>query len=62
MTRKFFAKVCQANNLMEELAALGEFENDVVILSRFRKFDEFDDVWMIKLTHDLYFFQDVGAL
>jgi hypothetical protein len=57
--REMFAKVGEANDLMEELSTRGQLKNDVIILPRFRKVYEFDDVGMIQLSHDLNFFQDV---
>ena len=47
---------------MEQFATLCEFENDIVILPRFREIDKLDDIRVIKLAHNLDFFQDVGAL
>jgi hypothetical protein len=47
---------------VEQFTARGQLENNVVILPRLRKFDELDDVGMVKLSHDLNLLQDVGAL
>lgn len=62
MTREVLAEISQADNLVEQLATRAELEDDVVVLACFGKFDELDDVWMFELSHNLYFFEDVGSL
>lgn len=62
MSRKLFAKICETNNLVEQLTTRGELENNVVIRLGFRKVDELDDVGMIELAHNLHLFQNVCAL
>jgi hypothetical protein len=47
---------------MEKLASGAKLKNDVIVLSRLGKVDELDNVGVIKLTHDLDFFQNVRAL
>lgn len=47
---------------MEKLATRAELKDDVVVLTSLREFDKLDDVGMVKLTHDLDLFEDVGAL
>ena len=62
MATEILGEVGQADDLMEQLATGAQFEDDVVSLTRFGKMDEFDDVGMVDLSHDLNFFEDVGAL
>lgn len=62
MATEVFTEVRQANNLMEELPAGAEFQDDIIILARLGKLNQFDDVRVIDLAHNLYFFQDVGSL
>lgn len=62
MATEVFTEVRQANNLMEKLPAGTQFQDDIVILARFGKLDQFNDVRVIDLAHNLYFFQDVGSL
>ena len=62
MARQILAKVGKSDNLMEKLAAWRKLEDDVIEFLRLGKLDEFDDVGMVQLPHDLDLFQDVGAL
>ena len=57
-----FAEVRQSYNLMKEFSSGTEFQDDVVVLARFGEADKLDDVWMIELSHNLYFLQDIGSL
>ena len=62
MTTEVLAKVCQPNNLVEKLASRTELEYDVIVLPRFRKVDELDNIGVVKLSHYLDFFENIGAL
>jgi len=62
MSGEVFAKVRQADNLVEKLATWAELEDDVVVLSRLGEIDQADDVGVVELAHDLDFFEDVGSL
>jgi hypothetical protein len=62
MTRKIFAEVCKANNLMEQFSARTEFENDKVVLARLVEINQLDDVGVIQLSHNLNFLQDIRSL
>ena len=62
MTTEFLAEIGQAYDLMEELAARAELQDDVVILTTFGEIKKLDDIWVVDLTHDLYFFEDVLSL
>lgn len=62
MPTEVLAEVGQPDNLMEELAAGAELEDDVVVLTGFGEVDEFDNVGMVELSHDLYLFEDVRSL
>lgn len=62
MSTEIFAEVGQPNNLVEELAARTEFQNDIVVLARLGKVNQLDDIWVIYLSHDLHFFENVGSL
>lgn len=62
MSRQFLAEVSEADDLVEQLAAVRQLENNVVVLPRLGKFDELDDVRVVELAHDLHLFQDVGPL
>ena len=62
MPTEVFGKVCQTHNLVEQLASRGKLKNDVVVLSRFGKVDQLDNVGVIELAHDLDFFKDVRSL
>ena len=59
---EFFTEVGKADDLVEELAPGAELKDDVVVLAGFGESDEGDDVGMVKLSHDLNFFENVGAL
>jgi len=60
--REVFAKVSQTDNLVEELAARTQLQDDEVVLSAFREIDEADNVRVVQLAHDLDFLQDVRPL
>lgn len=62
MTTQILAEIGQPNNLMEELASWAEFENNIIVLARFGKVNEADNVGVVQLSHDLYLFEDVGSL
>lgn len=62
MSGQLFTEVCQADDLVEQLATGGKFEDDVVVLPRFGEFNELDDVGMVELSHNLNLFEDVGTL
>ena len=62
MTTEFLAEIGQAHDLMEELAARAQLQDDVVVLSRFGEVEKLDDIRVVELTHDLYFFQDISSL
>jgi len=47
---------------VEELTTRAELKDNVVVLTSLRELDKLDDVGVIKLTHDLDLFEDVGAL
>lgn len=47
---------------MEKLASRTELENDVVVLTRLGEVNELDDIRVVELSHNLYFFEDVCSL
>ena len=62
VSRKVFAKIGKTHDLVEELAAGAELEDDVVVLTRLGEVNELDDVRVVELPHDLDFLEDVRAL
>jgi hypothetical protein len=62
VSTQIFAKVCQSHDLVEQLSARAELENDVVILPRFGKVHQLDDIGVVKIAHNLDFFQDIRSL
>lgn len=62
VSRQLFAKVGEANNLVEQLATRSKLENNVVVRFRLGKVNQLDDVGVVKLSHNLDFFEDVGTL
>lgn len=62
VSAQIFAKVCQSHDLVEQLSTRAEFENDVVVLSRFGKVHQLDDVWVVEVAHNLDFLEDVHSL
>jgi hypothetical protein len=62
MTTEIFTEVCQANDLVEKFSAWAELEDNVIVLTRLRKLDQFDDIRVIYLAHDLDLFEDVRSL
>jgi hypothetical protein len=47
---------------VEKLATRTKLENDVVILAGFGKVDQFHDVGVVQIAHDLDFLEDVCSL
>jgi len=62
MSRQVLAKVRESHNLVEQLATGCQLENDVVVLPRLGEIDQFNDIGVIKLSHDLYFLKNICAL
>ena len=62
VSTEILAEVGQADDLMEELAARAELQDNVVVLSGFGEVDKFDDIRVVELSHDLYLFEDVRSL
>jgi hypothetical protein len=62
VTAEVFTEIGQAHNLMEQLAPWTQFQNDIIVLARLGEFDQFDNIGVIELSHDLDLFQDVRAL
>lgn len=62
MPTEIFAKVGQSHDLVEELAAGAELEDDVVILPGFGKVDQFGDIGVVEVAHDLHFLEDIRSL
>jgi hypothetical protein len=60
--RKLLAKVRQTNDLVKEFASGTKFEDDIVILPALGEVDESNNVWMVKLSHDLNLLQDIRTL
>lgn len=47
VSAQIFTKISQTNDLVEEFAARTQFEDDVIILLRFGKVDEPDDIGVV---------------
>ncbi len=62
MSTEILAEVGQPDDLMEELAARAELQDNVVVLTRFGEVDEFDDIGMVQLSHDLNLLENVRSL
>lgn len=62
MPRKIFTEVGKTHDLMEQLATRAELKDDVVVLFGLGKVDQFDDVGVIQLSHNLDFFKDICSL
>lgn len=62
MATELFTEVGQSHDLMEQLATGAEFEDDIVVLTRLGETNQLDDIRVVKIAHDLHFFQDVGTL
>jgi hypothetical protein len=62
VSAEILAEIRQADDLMEKLASRTELENDVVVLSGLGEIDQFSDVGVIKVAHNLNFLEDVGSL
>lgn len=62
VSTEILAEVGQPDDLMEELAARAKLQDNVVVLTGFGEVDEFDDIGMVELSHDLDFLEDVCSL
>lgn len=60
--RQVLAEVGEPDDLVEQLAARCQLEDDVVVLFRFGKVDEVDDVGVFQLAHDLNLLQNIRSL
>jgi hypothetical protein len=47
---------------MKEFSARTEFEDDEIVLPGFVKVEELDNIWVVQLSHDLNFFENVRSL
>jgi len=47
---------------VEELASRAKLQDDVVVLASFNEFDELDNIWVVELSHDLDFLENIRAL
>jgi len=47
---------------VEQFAARAQLEDDEVVLLRFAELNELHNVGMVKVAHDLNFFENVGSL
>jgi len=47
---------------VEKLATRTELKDDIIVLPRFGKVDELDNVGMIKLAHDLNLLENIRSL
>jgi hypothetical protein len=47
MPTQLLTEICQSNDLMEELATGAQLKDDVVVLLRFGKINQLDDIRMI---------------
>jgi hypothetical protein len=47
---------------MEELSSLHQLEDQKVVLVALAKADQFDDIRVVRSSHNLYLFENVGAL
>jgi hypothetical protein len=57
-----FAKIRKTDDLVEKLAARAQFKNNEIVLPRFGEVDEFNDIWVVKLPHNLNLFEDICSL
>jgi hypothetical protein len=62
MSCQVFTKVRQLDNLVKKFAPFTKFKHQVIVVIRFGKMHQFDNVGMVDAAHDLYFFQNVGTL
>lgn len=60
--RQFLTEVCETDDLVKQFAAGRQFEDYVVVLARLGEVDEFDDVGVVDLAHDLNLLEDVRPL
>lgn len=52
----------QCLHLVEELSTLHQLEDQEVVLIALAKADQLDDVRVVRSSHNLYLFENVGAL
>ena len=60
--REVFAEVCETYDLVEQFAARAQLQHDKIVLPRLAEINEFDDIGMIQLSHNLNLFEDVCTL
>jgi hypothetical protein len=52
----------QCLHLVEELSSLHQLEDQKVVLVALAKADQLDDIRVVRSSHNLYLFENVGAL
>jgi hypothetical protein len=62
VSRELFAKVGETDDLVEQLATGCQLENNVVVWLCLGKLDEFYNVGMVQLAHNLHLFEDIRSL
>lgn len=62
MSTEILAEVCQSDDLVEELASGAKFENDIVVLPGLGEVDQFGDVGVIQVAHNLDFLKNICSL
>ena len=62
MATQILAKVGQPHDLVEEFPPGTQLEDDIVVLACFGEINQFDDVGVFNLPHDLDLFEDIGTL
>lgn len=62
VARQVLAEVGELHDLVEELAAGGQLQDDVVVLLGFGEFEKANDVGVVEFAHNRDLFEDVGAL
>lgn len=62
MSAEIFAKVGQSHDLMKQFTPGAKFKDYVIVLGRLREVDQFDDIGVVEVAHNLYFFENIRTL
>lgn len=62
MSAEIFAEVRQPHDLMEQFTTRAKFKNNVIVLLRLREVNQFDNIRMFEIAHNLDLFKNVRTL
>lgn len=62
MPAQILREVRQPHNLVKQLSALEQLQDDVIVALAFHEGNQLDDVGVVQAAHNLDFFEDIRSL